>query len=252
MITILCGVAGKGKTALATQQAILQATKGRLLFSNYNISYKVFGVPLTSFDCPPEYFKNKSFPEDSFIILDEAQNQFNSRFFKDMTKEEIKYFSGHRHLGNDIWITTQHPNRVDVVLRENADKFIWIRHAFPFGIKIAYEYYLAEHVGQLPPIVPKDFVKLRIYKVSNKTYTQYDDKYLKDELSQDKLDLYPSHIYKRSKYQPAYIRFYKSIKKRILFYKSILAIKKQNKTIGLVACGELENVPQISLQKTEL
>lgn len=229
MIIVIVGVAGKGKTALATQLALGQAGRGRPIFSNYNISWKTFGLPLTSFDSPPSYFQQKSFPINSYIVLDEAQNDYNSRYFKDMTKEEIKYFSGHRHLGLDIVLTTQHPNRIDVVLRENADSFLWIRYALPFGWKICYEYPIADYVGKLPPEVPKDFVKFKLHKVTKSTYTKYDDKYLKDKILTNFMDTYPTHEYHRSKYRPLYVRIYRSLKTQIDYYKHLLELKKAYK-----------------------
>jgi hypothetical protein len=227
MITVICGVAGKGKTALATQLTLKEAAKGRPIFSNYNISWSMFGVPITSFEVKPEYFKEKSFPIDSYVNIDEAQNDFNSRFFKEMTKEEIKYFSGHRHLGIDIVMTTQHPNRIDIVLRENADKFLWIRYALPFGWKICYEYYLADHVGHLPPEVPRDFIKLRIYKVRKTTYTKYDDKYLRHKMSVNFLDQYSHHEYSRSRYIPFPVRAWRSIRSSALYYYQIWQLRKE-------------------------
>lgn len=229
MLTLICGVPGKGKTALATQLAMKQARKGRKVFSNYPISYKIFGLPFSSYEADQSFFQNMSFPEGSFIILDEAQMYFNSRFFKNMTMEEIKYFGGHRHLGLDIVLTSQHPNRVDITLRELCDQIIWIRYALPFGFKICYVYYLADHVGRLPPEVPKDFIKLRIHRISKDTYKAYNDKYLKDRFDLSLLDDYGSHGYLKGKYIPFIVRAYASISSQIRFAKEMLQLRRDQK-----------------------
>jgi len=241
-ITVLCGVAGKGKTALATQLGLAAASRGAILFSNYTISWKLFGVRLTSFTYDTDYFKKKCFPGDSFIIIDEAQNDFNSRYFKDMSKEEIKYFSGHRHLGNEIVITTQHPNRIDILLRENTDKFIFIRHALPFGLKWCYEYPIADYVGKIPPEVPLPYFKRKLYRVRSSTYTKYDDKYLKDSLLTEQLDEYSYHNYKRSKFIPFPIRAYRSIRKKLGYYKKIWDLRKAQKDFDSLEADFLKEV----------
>lgn len=226
MITLICGVPGKGKTALATQLALKQCKKGRKVFSNYPISYTMLGMKFSSYDVDPDFFKNMSFPESSLIILDEAQMYFNSRFFKNMSMDEIKYFGGHRHLGLDMILTSQHPNRVDITLRELCDSILWIRYSLPFGFKVCYQYYLPEHVGRLPPEVPKDFVKMKIHRINRTTYTSYNDKYLKDKFDLSLLDDYGAHRYLKGKFIPLYIRIYKSTKLQIQFLKEIIQLKK--------------------------
>lgn len=227
MITVLCGVAGKGKTALATRLAIKEALKNRPVFSNYPISFKIFGLPITSQIATSEMLKNRTYPENAYVILDEAQNIYNSRYFKDMTKDEIEYLSGHRHMGIDIVITTQHPNRIDIVLRENAEKFIWIRHALPFGFKVCYEYVLSEHVGFMPPQVPKEYIKLKLYRVSRSIYTMYNDKYLKDRFKPSEGSFFGSHDYKRTKYIPYPLRLYWSICQTVSFYHDVWLARKE-------------------------
>lgn len=231
MLICICAVAGKGKTALATQLAIKNSKKNRPIFSNYNISWKTLGLPITSQIAKPEYFKEQSFPENSFIIIDEAQNFYNSRFFKDMTQDEIEYFSGHRHMGMDIVITTQHPARVDIVLRQNCEKFIWIRHKLPFGFKICYEYVLPEDVGFLPPRVSADYCKRKIYRVNKAIYTMYDDHYLKDKFIDRVEDRTLYHDYHRNKYRPLPLRIYLYIRNLLEYYNSVyLAYKEYKKT----------------------
>lgn len=81
---------------------------------------------------------------NSVILLDEAHTLFNSRSFKDFNRMCHEFFSLHRHLGNRIYLVTQHPARLDVVIREIASDFILL-HSWKFcGVPLwlTSQYYL--------------------------------------------------------------------------------------------------------------
>ena len=195
MLSVLCGLPGSGKTNLATQIAVKEMKRGRPVFSNYPIKAKLrlgFNkyVTLTSKVLEKKMFKEYAFPEGSLLIIDEVQNWFNSRFFKEMGKEQLAFFTGHRHMSTDILCTVQHPARMDITLREIADSFIWIRSLKLIPLRIGTEYFHFEDIGKhLSKRVgdgglSKEYYRRHIY-LKRKTCLSYNDKYLKDTIFKD-------------------------------------------------------------------
>ena len=82
-ITVFAGKTGSGKTMLATSYALDRIKKGGLVFSTYYIkgAYKL-----------PFNFYNYNFPENSLLVIDEAQIGLDSRYYKKgLMPEEFLY-----------------------------------------------------------------------------------------------------------------------------------------------------------------
>ncbi len=95
--------------------------KGRV-FANYPILHSKLGF------CDVWEHGMEKWPiYDSFIVIDEAYRSFNSRKTKTFTDDEHLFFSTNGHNGDDIVLIAQHPNRIDLVIREMTDIFYLIR-----------------------------------------------------------------------------------------------------------------------------
>lgn len=73
-------------------------------------------------------------PNNALIVIDEAQNYFSSRDFKEQySKDVISYLTRHRHYGHDVIYITQNIDSVDITFRRNT--------------QLTYRLKRAEHIG---------------------------------------------------------------------------------------------------------
>lgn len=132
MIYIVFAPPRSGKTFFCTRLAvdILENKKDtRRVFSNYPIITR-------SGKSSYRWEKKKVYENitDSVIIIDEAYRDYNSRQFKDFSVDEHTWFATNGHLNNDIYIIAQNPSRVDVVIREMCNEFIFVDKFHPWWI----------------------------------------------------------------------------------------------------------------------
>lgn len=112
MSRLITGLPGAGKTAF-TLHEFLQV-KDRPKYATY----------INGFDYDKHrVIKLENFadwvncPERSLIFVDEAQNFVRARSNREPVPEFLKAMETHRHLGIDIWFTTQDPMFIDIHLR---------------------------------------------------------------------------------------------------------------------------------------
>jgi len=112
-ITVFAGKTGSGKTMLATSFALDRIKKGGLVFSTYYIkgAYKL-----------PYDFYNYNYPENSLLVIDEAQIGLDSRDYKKLTDKGISgklknKLSMDKHQKLDIFFITQNPEEIDAQVR---------------------------------------------------------------------------------------------------------------------------------------
>lgn len=145
-IKVIWGVPGAGKTYYGVRKALfhmrrIKKGKGtiRYVFSNFPIYHKKYGW---SYVWTPDLALQVV--TDSFILIDEAYRDYNSRNStnkgkgkngnnKDVfTENEHTFFATCRHLNNDIWLIAHNPARIDVVIREITEEFILMHcHKIP-------------------------------------------------------------------------------------------------------------------------
>lgn len=120
-VTVFAGKTGSGKTMLATSMALDYIKKGYSVYSTYYIegAYKL-----------PADFYNYNFPENSLLVIDEAQLFLDSRSYKDLTKDGISLklknkLSMHRHQKLDIFFITQQPEEIDAQVRRYTTKMFF-------------------------------------------------------------------------------------------------------------------------------
>lgn len=167
-ITIYSGLPGKGKTAMATLNAVkkykrdnnfilrlLKKQRGNLIYSNYpillDIKNKVFSHPVSLVDLQ----MTVKYPHHSMIIIDEVQRYYDSREFKTFPKDLGIFLQHHRHATiDDIILITQHPRRIDNKMRDLAEvyrkyRIFWKFFSFvPFGICMYSNYYEFDDYGK--------------------------------------------------------------------------------------------------------
>ena len=75
-------------------------------------------------------------PINALVIIDEAQNYFSSRDFKEgFSADLIPWLTKHRHLGNDVVWITQNLESVDITFRRNTHLTYALRRAENLGLK---------------------------------------------------------------------------------------------------------------------
>jgi len=143
MIYIIWAPPKEGKTYYATQLALKEMRSGkRRVLSNYPIICK---VPLSLFSRVRNLFRKDKIKEkiissyvwkpeyvysgihDSMIIIDESYRDYSSRKFKDFNVDIHTFFATNGHDMNDIYLITQHPNRIDVIIREMTNIFYHVK-----------------------------------------------------------------------------------------------------------------------------
>ncbi len=159
MIYAVCGSPGSYKSVHVLEKYIIPALKkGREVYTNIeNISAIHIA---TFFDISPiecdnnlhvlgrVYDEDGSYHEDSslirrfydnvpnnaLIVIDEAQNYFSSRDFKEQySKDVISYLTRHRHYGHDVIYITQNIDSVDITFRRNTQMTYVLKRAEHIG-----------------------------------------------------------------------------------------------------------------------
>lgn len=75
-------------------------------------------------------------PNNALIVIDEAQNYFSSRDFKEQySKDAIAYLTRHRHYGHDVIYITQNIDSVDITFRRNTQMTYMLKRAEHIGAK---------------------------------------------------------------------------------------------------------------------
>lgn len=136
-IMLITATPGGGKTALAVKIMKEATESGRPLY--------VMGIPdlkLPHFPCPPvnEWTEQRAdpdnpdlslpfftFPENSLIVLDEAQRVFRLRAAASKVPDHVAAFETVRHTGVTFLLITQHPNFIDTHIRNLVGQHIHLR-----------------------------------------------------------------------------------------------------------------------------
>lgn len=128
MISIYFGSPGAGKTTLACRE-ILKANK------RYAYTFSNFGCKCADFDdVDLNTLGSWTFPEGSYIAIDEAGIEYNNRKFKSLSQDTIKWFKLHRHYKCDLSVWSQSWEDMDVTLRRLADRLYYVRKIGPFTL----------------------------------------------------------------------------------------------------------------------
>lgn len=134
-ITIFYAAPRSGKTYLAVHSMLDSLKDGRKVVTNIPVTIKgVYRFDTAILSGAPVY--------DSDIYLDEAYQYFNSRNFKQFSRSMHEFFSLCGHYGNRLVLISQHPARLDKVIRENTSFFVKaVCYRFPWGRPFFFRYY---------------------------------------------------------------------------------------------------------------
>lgn len=169
MIYGIAGVPGSFKSAYALQKFVIpELSKGRDVYTNIE-GLRVERIA-SVFDIPPlecsrrlhilgstydeatgtlvedrdkvrRFYEN--IPQNSLVVIDEAQNYFSSRDFKEtFSADLIPYLTRHRHYGHDIVWITQSLESVDITFRRNTHITYVFRRMEHLGMKGASMMYI--------------------------------------------------------------------------------------------------------------
>ncbi len=111
-LIMVFGKKGSGKTTLLAKIAYQNLKKGRYVYSTEQVP----GV--IRFDA--DIIGERSFPEDSVVLLDEAGMKFDSRDFKTFPKSVRNYFKYQRHEKNTVYLFSQSFD-IDKKIRDLTD-----------------------------------------------------------------------------------------------------------------------------------
>ena len=161
MIYAICGTPGSYKSAYANEKFLLPALRqGRHVYTNMEgleptyiaVFFDLDPVDVSqhlhhlgrvydddgNFVEDPERVRRfyEDLPENALVIIDETQNYYNSRDFKEgYSNDLIPWLTKHRHLGNDVVWITQSLESVDITFRRNTALTYSLRRMEHLGMK---------------------------------------------------------------------------------------------------------------------
>lgn len=118
MIRVFFGKPGVGKSTLCCKLAKHNSKKYSHCFINFCNTVPGVG------SCDTNGLGEWTFPQRSYIALDEAGIEFNNRSYKSMPKYTIAWFKKHRHYLCDVDVFSQSWDDMDVTIRRLADE-LW-------------------------------------------------------------------------------------------------------------------------------
>lgn len=128
MIRTFFGNPGAGKTTLAVKMALKNRKKYNQVFLNFD--HKVKG----GFVCNLDELGEWTFPDNSYIAIDEAGIEYNSRAYKALPKQAITWFKKHRHYKCDVDVFSQSWEDMDVTIRRLSNELWYIYRIGPFTL----------------------------------------------------------------------------------------------------------------------
>lgn len=133
--------------------------------------------PIYGLDGKVEDYEYEVRQSGCVFIIDEAQNAFSSRDFKQAySRTLIRYISRHRHYHHTIWWATQDAEQVDISFRRQTESVYFLENLSNWGQKKTakvsiYEGYIGHQVGVTPLITAK-FRYDKKYYCCYKSFTQ--------------------------------------------------------------------------------
>jgi zona occludens toxin (predicted ATPase) len=204
MIYAICGTPGSFKSCYAVENFVLPALrKGRKVFTNIEglsvthiaTYYDLDPISVEEnlnvlgrvYDNDGTYHEDRDkirkfyddLPINALVIIDEAQNYFSSRDFKEgFSADLIPWLTKHRHLGNDVVWITQNIESVDITFRRNTHLTYALRRAENIGFKNAAFNYIFDRAD-----LDRRHLARKIYRPDPtifKLYSSYQEKDVKE------------------------------------------------------------------------
>ena len=128
MIRTFFGSPGAGKTTLAVKMAIKNRNKYDGVFLNFDHKIK------DCYFCNLDRLGEWTFPDHSYICIDEAGIEYNSRAYKALPKVAIAWYKKHRHYKCDIDVFSQSWDDMDITLRRLSTELWYIYRIGPWTL----------------------------------------------------------------------------------------------------------------------
>lgn len=204
MIYAICGTPGSFKSCYAVQNFVLPALRAhRKVYTNIEglspahiaTYYELDPVEVDQnlnvlgrvYDEDGSYHEDRDkirkfyedLPLNALVIIDEAQNYFSSRDFKEgFSADLIPWLTKHRHLGNDVVWITQNLESVDITFRRNTHLTYALRRTENLGFKNAAFNYIYDRAD-----IERRHLARKIYRPDPtifKLYSSYQEKEVKE------------------------------------------------------------------------
>lgn len=127
MIRIFFGSPGCGKTTQAVKFAYKLRRKRKPFL---NFEHTVPGASV----CDLDGLGTWTFPDGSYVLIDEAGIEYNNRRFKTLPQFTIAWFKKHRHYMCDVDIFSQSWEDMDVTLRRLATELWYMKKIGPWTL----------------------------------------------------------------------------------------------------------------------
>lgn len=120
--TFYFGAPRDGKTYVVTEEALDVMKAKRAVLSNYPIEMK---DGTFSQIWEPDYVRKNI--QKSFIVIDEAQRDYDSQEHKSLDEDEDEFFATSGHNSNEIRVISQGVTRVTKAIRDRMNMWVLVR-----------------------------------------------------------------------------------------------------------------------------
>lgn len=139
-LTLITGLPGNGKTLNSIKELDAQAVKEDRVVYFHNIrglKPETLKAQWYEFDNALEWFK---LPENSLILVDEAQGFFPVRDPRKEVPEHCSQIETIRHGGRELWLVTQDANFLDVHVRRLCNRHVHFKRIFKSSKVLRHEW----------------------------------------------------------------------------------------------------------------
>lgn len=122
------GSPGAGKTTLACKLALKNKKRYTRTFCNFYNTVPDCG------ECDLSDIGEWTFPDGSYIAIDEAGIEYNSRSYKALPRPAIRWFKKHRHYSCDVDVFSQSWEDMDITIRRLSNELWYIKKVGPWTL----------------------------------------------------------------------------------------------------------------------
>ena len=128
MLRTFFGSPGCGKTTLAVKMALQNRKHYEHTYLNFDHTIPESAVADLT------YLGKWTFPDYSYIAIDEAGIEYNSRAYKALAQHTIQWYKKHRHYHCDVDVFSQSWEDMDVTLRRLSVQLWYLYRIGPFTL----------------------------------------------------------------------------------------------------------------------